>query len=335
MSTINSSNNDGNASSGDSEISPPRVARFWFLLVIDVPSVVCTFCIIIHIVTNRARRHALQNHTILVILLINLPVQLPDIILYLNAYQNGLLQPSSPAACLTWWFIDITFYNGGVILLAWMAIERHILIFHYRWIMNRRRRFLFHYLPLVVLVIYTLVFYIIAFFFIPCENGYDYTVPVCGESPCYQSYGVFGEWDLFANNCAPIILESVVSIGLILRVQWQKRRLRQSDQWRKQQRMIIQLCLVSGVNMCINLPIYLITFAHLCGLPSQYGVQASSYFYFFSYLVTLLFPFTSLSQYPELRKVIKKIFCMSARQLPLGSTVVPARRAVPTGAADV
>ncbi|UJR18740.1 hypothetical protein I4U23_005646 [Adineta vaga] len=63
--------------------------------------------------------------------------------------------------------------------------------------------------------------------------------------------------------------------------------------------------------MCINLPIYLITFAYICSLPSEYGVQARLYFYFFSYYITLLFPFTALSQYPELRKTIKKkIFCI-------------------------
>ncbi|UJR18741.1 hypothetical protein I4U23_005647 [Adineta vaga] len=70
---------------------------------------------------------------------------------------------------------------------------------------------------------------VVPVFFIPCENSYDYTVPVCGESPCYQSYRVFGLWDLFVNNWTPILLEGIISVALILRVQWQKRRLHQSD----------------------------------------------------------------------------------------------------------
>jgi hypothetical protein len=48
--------------------------------------------------------------------------------------------------------------------MAWLAIERHILIFHDRWVSNRRGRFLFHYLPLIILVTYILVFYSIAIF---------------------------------------------------------------------------------------------------------------------------------------------------------------------------
>ncbi|CAF1520872.1 unnamed protein product [Adineta ricciae] len=329
MSTNNSSNTD-DTSSESSEISLPRIVRFWFFLLSDIPSIICTFCIIIHIIMNRTRRHALQNHTILVILLTNLPVQLPDIILYLIFYQYNSFVTSKPIVCIIWWWIDITFYNGGVILLAWLALERHILIFHHQWVGNRKGRFLFHYFPLISLVTYVLLFYIIAVFFIPCENSYDYTAPACGISPCYQSYGVFGFWDLFANNWAPIILEGIISIALILRVQWQKRRLHQSDQWRKQRRMIIQLCLVTGINMCINLPIYLITFAHMCGLPSDYGAQARLYFYFFAYYITLLFPFTALSQYPELRKTIeKKIFCMSTTRPHHLSTVATTKRVIP------
>ncbi|CAF4162022.1 unnamed protein product, partial [Adineta steineri] len=52
-------------------------------------------------------------------------------------------------------------------------------------------------------------------------------------------------WDFIVNDCASVIVEGIISIALILRVQWQKRRIHQSPQWRKQRRMIIQLCLVS------------------------------------------------------------------------------------------
>jgi hypothetical protein len=253
-----------------------------------------------------------------------------DINFYLVFFHYGSVQPQKPIVCLLWWLADYGFYIGGIILMAWLAIERHILIFHDRWVSNRRGRFLFHYLPLIILVAYILLFYITVIFLLPCENIYVYTVPVCGASPCYQLYGILGMWEFIVNTSTPIILEGIVSIGLVVRVQWQKRRLRQSTQWRKHRRMIIQLFLISGLNVSLNLPIYLIPLAHLCGLPPAYGVQAELYFFFLGYFVIFLFPFVSLCQFPDLRKNMKKkIFCVVSRQPNQTATVGPTMRAIP------
>ena len=314
MSTDNSSNSDDDSFTY-SEVSLPRSARFWLMLLFNVPSVICSFYLILYIFLNRIQRYALQNHTILLTLIFGLPVQLMDINFYLTFFHYGVIQPSEPIVCLLWWFADYGIYNGGLFLMCWLAIERHILIFHDRWVSNRRGRFIFHYLPLILITAYIFLFYIIVIFFLPCENAYVYTVPVCGASPCYQSYGILGMFEFMVNTTIPIMLESIVSVGLVMRVQWQKRRLRQSTQWRKHRRMIIQLFLVSGLNVILNLPISLIPIARLCGLPSDYGVQAQLYFFFLGYFVIFLFPFASLCQFPELRKKLKtKIFPVVPRQ---------------------
>jgi hypothetical protein len=85
MSTDNSSDNI-TSSVNNAEISLPRSVQFWIMLLSDIPSTICSFCIIIHIIFNRTQRHALYNHTILLILLCNLPVQLLDINFYLVSY---------------------------------------------------------------------------------------------------------------------------------------------------------------------------------------------------------------------------------------------------------
>ncbi|CAF4221919.1 unnamed protein product [Adineta steineri] len=325
----NSSDNSG-SSSVDLEVSIPRSIRFWLMLLFNIPSIICSFCVIIHIILDRAQRYALHNHAILLILLMALPIQLMDINFYLVFYHYGSIQPLKPIVCLFWWFADYGCYNGCIILMAWLAIERHILIFHDRWFLNRKGRFRFHYLPSIGIVAYILVYYIISIFFVPCENNYDYTLSVCGAAPCYQSDGVLGMWDFIVNTSTPTILESTVSIGLVLRVQWQKRRLRQSNQWRKQRRMIIQLFLISGLNMCFNLPLFILLFAHFCGLPPEYGAQPQLYFFFLGYFVFFLFPFASLCQFPNLRKKItRKIVSILPGQQHRVATVAPTTRAVP------
>ena len=328
--SIMSSDNSSDGSFVSSEINLPRLVRFWLMLLVNIPSIICSFCLIIHIIINRRQRHALHNHTILVILIFGLPVQLIDINFYLVFFQYGSVEPSTPIICLLWWFTDYGIYIGGIILMLWLSIERHILIFHDRWVANRRGRFFFHYLPLIIIVTYILLFYIIVIFFLPCENNYDYSVPVCGATPCYQSYGILGKWEFSVHTSAPIILEGIVSAALVIRVQWQKRRLHQSAQWRKQRRMIIQLFLISGLNVSLNLPLNLILLAYLCGLPSQYGVQAELYFYFLAYFVIFLFPFASLCQFPELRKKIKRnIFNVLVRRPDQTPTVAPTIIAIP------
>ncbi len=326
MSTGNSSNNSS-SSFVYSEISIPRPVRFWLLLLSDSPSIVCSFCIIFHIITNRTQREALQNHTIFLILIFGLPIQLMDVNFYLVFIKYGSVQPPNPFICLIWWLADYGCFIGGVILMTWLAIERHILIFNDGWVSTRRGRFLAHYLPLILILTYIILFYVIAIFFIPCQNTYDYSVPICGDSPCYENYGILGMWEFIVNTSVPILLENIFSIGLVVRVLLQKRRLRQSPQWRKYRRMTFQLFLVSGLNVTVNLPGYLIPLAHLCGLPAKYGAQVERYFFFLGYWVIFLFPFASLCQYPELRKTIKKTILRVILKRPRQTVAVgPAMR---------
>ncbi|CAF1327087.1 unnamed protein product [Adineta steineri] len=329
MSFGNSSDNDDESFSFP-EVSIPRPVRFWLMLLFDIPSVVCSFFLIIHIIMNRTHRHALHNHTILLLLIFYLPIQLIDINIYLVFFSYGSVQPSQPFVCLLWWFVDNGCYAGGLVLMAWLAIERHIFIFHDRWVSNRRGRFLFHYLPSVILVTYILFFYLIVIFFLPCENYYLYTVPVCGASPCYQSYGILGMWESIVHSIIPVLLESIASIALILRVQIQRRRLRQSNQWRRQRRMIIQLLLVSSLNIGINFSGTVLLIAHLCGLPQDYGAEAALYFFFLTYFTIFLFPFISLSQFPDLRKKMKeKLLGVIRRRPHHTATVTHTRRDIP------
>jgi hypothetical protein len=113
-------------------------------------------------------------------------------------------------------------------------------------------------------------------------------------------------WEFAGNSSTPIVIECIVSIALILRVQWQRRRLHQSNQWRKQRRMIIQLCLISGVNISVNLPFYAISILEYCGISSDSMNEVDFDFFYLTYLIYFLFPFTSLCQFSELRKKVKK-----------------------------
>jgi hypothetical protein len=95
--------------------------------------------------------------------------------------------------------------------------------------------------------------------------------------------------------------------------------------------MIIQLFLVSGLNTSLNLPLYGIALAELCGVTSVDSYEADFYFVFLAYFTIFLFPFASICQYPELRKKIKnKIVGIVKKQPHHTAAVLPIVRGQPT-----
>jgi hypothetical protein len=321
MSADISSDNSSNILS-TAAMSLPHPIGFWIMLLVNIPSTICSLCLIVHIIIHRTQRHALQNHTILLILVFGLPIQVWDINFYLVFFHYGSVEPPKPVTCLLWYLADDGFYTAGLILFAWLSIERHILIFHHRWLLNRRGRFLFHYLPLIIILAYVVPYYTIVIFFPPCENTFDYSAAVCGGLACYHSHGFLGMWEFAANCSAPVIIESIVSIALILRVQWQKRRLHQSNRWRKQRRMVIQLLLVSSVSISVTLPFYAISILEYCGISSVSMNEVDFDLFYLTYFIYFLFPFASLCQFPELRKKIKKQIVDLVKKQPRHSTAV-------------
>jgi hypothetical protein len=317
----NDSTPDG-TSFDNSEISLPRSVRFWLLFISDVPSIICSFLLLYHLIHDRTVRNALNNHVIILLLILGLATQLIEIPFYLAFIANlGIVKPSVPGTCLTWWFVSFGMYNGGTILMAWAALERHILIFNYRWVSTKRGRILVHYLPIMILLLYIFIFYIYVLFILSCKNTYEYTLPICNEYPCYQDDTILGMWDFIVNNIVPSLLTAFLSVALLIRVIQQKRRLNQQIHWRKQRKMTIQLVSISVLNIIFNIPLNLVSLAHLCGLPDDYAVEEEHYFYFSCYFLIFLFPFVCLYSYPELyMKVKSKFLC---RKFRTNTAIVP------------
>jgi len=317
--------------SGDSSetdgISLPRPVRFWLLLLFDVPSVICSFTILICLLGNRTSRRALRNHSIIVLIILCLGTLLIDIPSYLAFIINsGVVKPSVPAACVMWWFVDIGVYNSQQVLIAWIAVERHILIFHDRWLRTKRGKVFAHYLPLILILAYLFIFYVYAFFIYPCQNTFDYTAPYCNGGPCFQNEPLLRTWDLILDNIAPGLLEPIVSIALIIRVIRQKQQLSQGIQWRKHRKMVLQLISVSIINLTLIVPLNVFSLAYLFGLPSDYAAGVVSYFYFFGYFLSLLVPFAFITSISGLSRKVKSIFQRGRRDIAfVGPTYVTNR----------
>ena len=240
--------NSGTVAFENSEISWPRSLRFWLLLIFDIPSIICSLFVLYHLLINRTSRSALHNHTVIILLTIALLFQLTDIPWYLDFIRHGFVRPQIPARCLLWWLVDLGFYNTAALILAWTSIERHILVFHDRWISTRKKRFFVHYLPLCILILYSTIYYTTVIFFPPCQHKFVYTLPVCAASPCHLFHRILGLWEMGVHGCLSTIIVAFSSIALLVRVIVHKRRRNRVFRWKNISKndysIVINICTI-------------------------------------------------------------------------------------------
>ena len=291
--------------------------RAWFYLVPNVLSIFCSIFVLYHLLFDRNLRHALHNHAIIILLLTNLLFELTDVSWMVHYYFFRYTIIQNPTFILIWIFIDYFSYYLQALLFAWATIERHILVFHDRWLQTRKQRFFLHYLPISTLVMYCFTYYFILFFFPFCENTFDYSKLFgLASIHCIYMNPFIPEWDLMFNQIVPAFIIVIFSMTLLIRVLWQKHRLLQSINWRKQRRMIYQLLSITLIYLIFNIPCSLFYLAYHIGFFTAVDPDISFYLVFFAYYLAFLFPFVCAGTLPNLTDKIQRFcFCQPRRRI--------------------
>ena len=325
--------NDTSEADTNNNTIPSRVVQFWTYLIVEIPSLACLIYLLCQFLSNKQLRHALHNHVIIILLFLCLLVEIIDNPLYLDAFLHSGRSSFSPSStvCLIWWLVDYGVYSSLTVFLAWASFERNMLIFYrHRCFGTRRRRLLFHYLPLAILTTYLIGFYIGVMIFPPCENIYDYELDSCGSSPCFAKISWLSDWDNLVNQMLCILLEVVFNVCLIVRTIYQRYRIRQSVHWRQHRKMTIQLLSISSLSLSITVPVALLTTIQntLPGM-NDFASVVSLYFYYLNPFVVLLLPLICLVSSPELWP--KQCLAVRRRfQQPVGPTQVEPARMLPS-----
>ncbi|CAF1620977.1 unnamed protein product [Adineta steineri] len=288
------------------EFSLPISISFWLLIIFNVPSLICSLKLLYHLINDNSLRKSLNNHVIIALLVIGLFSQLIDIPFYLNFLRIGYVWPKISLSCLLWWFSATGISNITNLLMAWASIERHILVFHDRWLRTKNRRYFIHYIPLLTIILYGFIYYFIILSMFSCENMYAYTEDWCLH-PCYYNNNNLALYDTIVNSIIPTPIISFFSITLIIRIIKQKQTLHRQVQWRKYRRMIIQLLSISALFLIFNFPMTCIVLAQVCGLSDDSLGQLPFYTYFLYHFVSLLMPFVCLASFPKIQKKIKQM----------------------------
>jgi hypothetical protein len=196
------------------KIMVSNAVTFWSYLTVLIPSYFCLFFVLYYLLFDRSLRHGLNNHVILVILIIDLicEVLLYPWLLYFS-YSNGIWIRSI-VMCEIWSFMDWGLYITHTMLFSWATIERHILIFHDKWVSTKKKRLFVHYLPLILLVVYCVIFYSVINFFPPCQNILYNPYADCLFNCVYYSY-IFTMYETVVHqiipSCSPFFLLFVFS----------------------------------------------------------------------------------------------------------------------------
>jgi len=130
------------------------IGKFWLYLIFLIPSIICTLFVLYYLLFERTLRRSLNNHVIILLLLTVLFCELTQYPWMLYYFSYGNIWERPVAFCLIWGFIDCAVYALQLLLFAWATIERHILIYHDKWVLTKTKRFFVHYLPIIIIIIY-------------------------------------------------------------------------------------------------------------------------------------------------------------------------------------
>ncbi|CAF2628752.1 unnamed protein product [Rotaria sp. Silwood2] len=299
------------------------------MLIIEIPSLLCTLFLLYYLFSDRTLRLALHNHVIMILLVLTLVYELIAMPLYLNYFRTATIWPSLPGICLMMWMIGFGCYNTCTILVAWASIERHILVFYHRLLTTRIQRIFIHYLPLVAILTYTTVFYVKVILFSNCENRFNYSLELCGANPCYQTDPFLAMWDVLLNGVIPTFVIGLFSLILLRRVIQQKRTVGCRLEWKRYRKLTLQLLSVASLHFFFDFPLTLVRFVQLTG-HRGWAIEIESVFFFTSYFVLLLQPFVTLNSIPNIGKKFKKLMSRQRRStaIPLTNTKTNRRIAI-------
>lgn len=189
-----------------------RLVIFILLLLLLIPSIICSLYIFYHFVRSRDLRERVSNHGVLMLLIITfvqvstshrclanqgkhssifqVTGELPLSLIFL---RRGSAASASDSFCRFWIILNYILASSGLWTMAFTSIQRYWLVFH-RTFFDRHRWF-FHYIPMTCCILYPTILYICLLTVYSCQNQFDYSQWTCG-GPCYL-YEVDGTENLF------------------------------------------------------------------------------------------------------------------------------------------
>ena len=300
---------------------------FIALTTLQIPSLLCIVYILVHYTQRRSPLRRLQNHLLMYLLIVaawTVVIELPNTQKYL--WTNS-------ASFHEYWFCsfwNISFVTTATlnrILMAIMSIERHFLVFCPQLYRARRKRLVFHYIPIISIVTITVIYLIVTNLAVTCSRlRYNYSLFMCGYS-CAALARIYSNIYTWASIFTPTFTTVIACLLLPVRFILQKRQLQQID-WHRTRTMIVPTTAIASIYTICWLPYTIILQLLTNNALSYFNGDIIRYLTIVPYMTSLLTPFIV---YHTVRRatdmgIIQRLKCFLfwKRQV----TVEPARNCV-------
>ncbi|CAF1091991.1 unnamed protein product [Adineta steineri] len=300
--------------------------KYTLLQITIVPSLICDIFVFIHFIRywKKEMTTAPQNHIIFCLLLVSFIQKISDVPFAIYYFRWNIVYQQTYNFCVIWDWFNYTAMTVSLQLVCWCSLERHLFIFHSQMMKTKGFLILFHYIPMIICLSYTPIFYLRYIFFpTSCTNTWDYTTIYCGGA-CYSYYdAVLGTFDWLFNYGLPTMIIIFANPLIICRILWQKINRQRPVQWSRQRRMIIQLSFIALLYLLFMAPQVIVgSMQTLWGVDFLYDVQAD-YFYYIVYFINQLLPFVIISSLPRTHKKLIQLMKHIKLFLRCGTQVHP------------
>ncbi|CAF1332442.1 unnamed protein product [Didymodactylos carnosus] len=277
------------------------------LISVQIPAILCSIFCLYHFLWTRELRHGIHNHAIICLLICSLLAIATELPIAEQFLVYGIVYPSTRSFCLFWNYWNFTLNNGNIFIMAWMSIERHLLIFHSNLYRTSRGRLLYHFVPLLSAVVYSPLC-MLALAFYPCTNisMFSYKRFLCNYA-CFLSQKILVSYELIGNLLVPTMIIVLCSCALSIRVIRSKRKIiAQVFRWRKTQKLLVQLILISTCYSLIWIPYTIVILLSQYWRPNIVDANVTLFLNYGGYVTTLLTPFLCLNSIPNLKRNLKQ-----------------------------
>ncbi|CAF0966319.1 unnamed protein product [Adineta ricciae] len=275
-----------------------RNIKFCLIVMLVIPSFCCTIFSLYHF--NLRRFHS-QIYGLL--LLVNLLFFITDLPFTLAFLYCGSIPVNK---CTLWIFFNYLLATLNILLMTWASIERYLFIYHDSYI--RRHIFALHYMPTIVIILYSIVYYVVVILLNSCQPSYNTYLYVCAGA-CYQYEFKVGLIDVFIHGILSVCIIFIINLTLILRhivyIYRRKQRaiqIKKSHHWRRSIKLTAQLLTISILYLIVWIPYTTVVFLQMYNNTPFLTYLMSTFIVYLPYIMFFSLPFLCLLAMPDIKK---------------------------------
>ena len=220
-------------------------------------------------------------------------------------YARGKVLVCNKPFCIAWEIGDYTFSASIIWCKALLTIERYVLVFHPHYLRSKRQQFLFHSLPLILIGLYLVHFYVFMNIFCPWDVVLTFEKYMCGTHCLDHASGV-STFNWLFNILFPVFIVIFGSIILLARVIWKRREMQRNlRNWSKNWKMIVQLLGLALIYAIVWLPMSAISLLSMAGILNEAGESTADHFYYLTLHCELLVTIMALLFWPDIMQKLR------------------------------